>query len=130
MFVSSLIALFAPLLGFVTVGTLSQRLSAKWGAILTIVPMFFSFCAGALIFHQTCILGQLSYVHLAPFLHIGSLDLSWSIYLDALSGLMTGVVTSVSFLVHIYSVGYMHGQKGVPRFMCYLSFFTFCMLHM
>ena len=128
MFASSLTALFAPLLGFVVVGTLSQRLSSRWGAILTIVPMFFSCCAGVLVFYQTCVLGQLSYIHLAPFLRIGSLDLSWSIYLDALSGLMTGVVTSVSFLVHVYSVGYMHGQKGIPRFMCYLSFFTFCML--
>ncbi|TGW15794.1 NADH-quinone oxidoreductase subunit L [bacterium NHP-B] len=128
MFSAGQIALFAPLVGFLIVFSFSQQLSDRWANVLTIVPMFLSLYAGAHVFYDACILGQLSSLYLAPFLHLGSLDVSWALYLDPLSGLMTGVVTCVSFLVHVYSVGYMHGQEGVPRFMSYLSFFTFCML--
>ena len=58
----------------------------------------------------------------------GDLNLNWSIYIDTLTAVMLVVVTSVSFLVHVYSIGYMQHDPDKPRFMGYLSLFTFAML--
>jgi NADH-quinone oxidoreductase subunit L len=58
----------------------------------------------------------------------GSLDVNWSMLIDPLSAVMLVVVTSVSSLVHIYSIGYMSHDPHKPRFMAYLSLFTFAML--
>ncbi len=56
------------------------------------------------------------------------LGLDIAFLLDSLSILMMVVVSSVSLLIHIYSIGYMHGDPGYVRFFCYLSLFTFAML--
>ena len=58
----------------------------------------------------------------------GGVDVTWSIRLDTLSGVMILVVTIVSSMVHVYSIGYMAEDKSIPRFMAYLSLFTFFML--
>lgn len=58
----------------------------------------------------------------------GNLQINWSIYIDTLTSVMLVVVTSVSALVHIYSIGYMSHDPDKPRFMSYLSLFTFMML--
>ena len=58
----------------------------------------------------------------------GSLKAEWSVRIDTMSSVMMVVVTTVSALVHIYSVGYMHEDKSRPRFFAYLSLFTFAML--
>ena len=58
----------------------------------------------------------------------GSLNVNWSINIDPLSSIMLVVVTFVSSLVHIYSIGYMSHDPHKPRFMSYLSLFTFSML--
>lgn len=55
-------------------------------------------------------------------------QISWGLYVDSLSAIMAVVVTLVSFMVHVYSVGYMAGEKSIARFMSYLSLFTFFML--
>ena len=54
--------------------------------------------------------------------------ITWGLYVDSLSAIMAAVVTCVSFMVHIYSLGYMKGDKSIARFMSYLSLFTFFML--
>ena len=58
----------------------------------------------------------------------GSFTANWSINVDPLSSVMLVVVTFVSALVHIYSIGYMSHDPYKPRFMSYLSLFTFSML--
>ncbi len=62
------------------------------------------------------------------WINSGSLDVNWSMLIDPLSAIMLVVVTSVSSLVHIYSIGYMSHDPHKPRFMAYLSLFTFAML--
>lgn len=54
--------------------------------------------------------------------------ITWGLYVDSLSAVMAVVVTTVSLMVHIYSLGYMAGDKSIARFMSYLSLFTFFML--
>lgn len=128
MFTLATTALFSPLIGFCVVGGASQYLSDRLAAFLSLFFMTLCLLAGILVFHETCIVGTRYYVSLAPFITFGSTYLGWDIYLDTLSGLMVGIVSSISFLVHLYSVGYMKGETGVPRFMSYLSLFTFFML--
>lgn len=65
---------------------------------------------------------------LLQWIGMAGLDFSWSLQFDGLTLVMLLVVTSVSALVHIYSRGYMHGDKSFARFMAYLSLFTFSML--
>lgn len=65
---------------------------------------------------------------LFDWIHSGSFQVSWSMRLDTLTAVMLIVVTSVSALVHIYSIGYMHEDPSRARFFAYLSLFTFMML--
>ena len=65
---------------------------------------------------------------IATWINSGSLNVNWSMKIDALSAIMLVVVTLVSSLVHIYSIGYMSNDPHKPRFMAYLSLFTFAML--
>ncbi|MDB5620875.1 NADH-quinone oxidoreductase subunit L [Tardiphaga sp.] len=67
-------------------------------------------------------------VLLMPWINSGDLQLSWTLRVDTLTAVMLVVVTTVSALVHIYSLGYMEDDPNRPRFMAYLSLFTFMML--
>src|SRR5258708_298469 len=67
-------------------------------------------------------------VPLAQWIVAGGVDVQWALRLDTLSAVMILVVTIVSSMVHIYSIGYMAHEHGKPRFMAYLSLFTFFML--
>ena len=58
----------------------------------------------------------------------GALDVDWALRIDTLTVVMLVVVNTVSALVHIYSIGYMHHDPHRPRFFAYLSLFTFAML--
>ena len=58
----------------------------------------------------------------------GQLPADWGFLLDPLSAVMILVVTGVGFLIHVYSVGYMHDDPGYPRFFTYLNLFIFSML--
>ena len=68
------------------------------------------------------------HLSLFPLFSLSILKLNWAISIDALSSLMLIVITTVSLVVHLYSVGYMKHDKGKSRFFSYLSLFTFCMI--
>ena len=67
-------------------------------------------------------------VSLLPFMTSGDLKVDWALRIDTLTAVMLVVVTTVSALVHLYSIGYMHEDPYRPRFFAYLSLFTFAML--
>jgi NADH-quinone oxidoreductase subunit L len=67
-------------------------------------------------------------VTLFNWISSGDLKVNWSLKIDSLTAIMLAIVTAVSTLVHIYSIGYMHEDKSISRFMSYLSLFTFFML--
>src|SRR5207245_1152669 len=71
---------------------------------------------------------QVGVIPLASWIIAGGVDVNWALRLDTLSGVMIVVVTVVSSMVHVYSIGYMHGDPSIPRFMSYMSLFTFFML--
>ena len=67
-------------------------------------------------------------VHVMPWINSGDLQIAWSLRVDTLTAVMLVVVTTVSSLVHLYSIGYMDEDPHRPRFFAYLSLFTFAML--
>jgi NADH-quinone oxidoreductase subunit L len=71
---------------------------------------------------------KLVIVQLFSWIDSGSLDINWSLRIDTLTAVMLIVVTGVSSMVHVYSIGYMAEDTSIPRFMAYLSLFTFFML--
>src|SRR3954468_21073689 len=71
---------------------------------------------------------KLIVVKLFTWIDSGTLDVSWMLRVDTLTAVMLIVVTGVSSMVHVYSIGYMAEDPGTPRFMSYLSLFTFFML--
>ena len=91
--------------------------------LVTISAIFSGFILYEVIFNQ-----YQDNITIATWINSGSLDVNWSMKIDPLSAIMLVVVTSVSSLVHIYSIGYMSHDPHKPRFMAYLSLFTFAML--
>ena len=82
-----------------------------------------------MVFYAIGIQGAEPYtVKVLTWIQSGDLDLNWALKVDTLTAVMLVVVCTVSAMVHVYSIGYMHHDPDVPRFMSYLSLFTFCML--
>ncbi|MDP4840919.1 MAG: NADH-quinone oxidoreductase subunit L, partial [Alphaproteobacteria bacterium] len=124
-----IVAVFAPLLGFLIVGSVGNLAGKRISGIVSVVLMAFSTLSAWHIFLDV-IRGELvsHLVTLCPWIHVGNFKVDWQLYFDPLTATMVTVVTTVSFLVHLYSLGYMNHDKAVPRFMAYLSLFTFTML--
>jgi NADH-quinone oxidoreductase subunit L len=122
------IAVFAPLIGAVLAGIGRPFLgkSASLGA--SILFMVISAAAGVADFVQFAQTGPMPPLHIADWISVGDFTPDWSLRQDALSLVMVAMVSVVSALIHIYSLGYMAHDKTVPRFFAYLSLFTFAML--
>jgi NADH-quinone oxidoreductase subunit L len=120
---------FLPLAGFLIAGLFGRSIGAKASEYVT---SGFLVVAGVLswIAFFSVALGdaQLTVVPVLSFIHSGPLQADWALRIDTLTAVMLVVVTTVSALVHIYSIGYMHHDPHRPRFFAYLSLFTFAML--
>ncbi len=79
-------------------------------------------------FYQVGLEGHDARITLFSYITFGDLHSEWALRIDSLTAVMLVVVTTISSLVHIYSVGYMEDDPYKPRFFAYLSFFTFAML--
>lgn len=118
-----------PLLASILVGLLPKRLPIALTHYITIGAMVFSLVLSLLI-AKAFLWDGLPAQHTLVYTWgtSGSFQFHLGFLQDALSALMLLVVTFISLLVHIYSVGYMAGESGYTRFFCYISFFTFAML--
>jgi len=119
---------FLPLLGAVIAGFFGRAIGDRGAQLITCGAMVLAAILGILVFRD--IMGQdtARVVTLGQWIVAGGVDVSWALRLDTLSGVMILVVTVVSAMVHIYSIGYMAHDPSIPRFMAYLSLFTFFML--
>ena len=119
---------FLPLLGSLVVGFFGKKLnlmlSHSLSCLMIIIPFFLSLYFLKLTLSESYQI----VVPLFEWLSSGDLITEWSLRLDLLTSVMLVVVTSVSSLVHIYSIGYMSHDPHQTRFFAYLSFFTFAML--
>jgi NADH-quinone oxidoreductase subunit L len=120
--------LFLPLLASITSGFFGKYIGDRNSEIVTSLFVSISALLSLIIFYQVIVNGYENNVTIATWINSGALDVNWSIKVDALSAVMLVVVTLVSSLVHIYSIGYMSHDPHKPRFMAYLSLFTFAML--
>ena len=122
------IIVFLPLLGSVLSGFFGRYIGSKSSEIITCLCVSISACLSLFIFYKVIYHDYTNHVIIAKWIESGTLNVNWSIYVDPLSALMLVVVTVISAIVHIYSVGYMSHDPHKPRFMSYLSLFTFAML--
>ena len=123
-----LLIVLLPLLGSIAAGLFGRFLGFRGAAIITVSCVLASSFLSCIAFYEVALSGSPCYLKLAPWFFSEMFDASWGFYFDSLTVVMLIVVTFVSTLVHIYSISYMSGDPHIPRFMCYLSIFTFFML--
>jgi len=119
---------FLPLLAAVYTGFGSRLISVRQAQVVTCIAVCVSAILSGVVFYNVAILGVPETLHILRWMHSGAFSVSWSLKIDQLTAVMLVVVTWVSALVHIYSVGYMAHDPHPQRFMAYLSLFTFFML--
>lgn len=120
---------FLPLLGFLIVGLFGNSLGAKASEYITSGFLVISAVLSWVAFFAVGFgHGEVFTVPVMRWIQSGGVDASWALRIDTLTVVMLVVVNTVSALVHIYSIGYMHHDPNRPRFFAYLSLFTFAML--
>jgi len=125
-----LVPLF-PLIGFLINGFIGKKLPGKLSGIIASLMVGMSFIISVMIFYQ--LKGMDPHhreieQHVFTWLTAGKFTLPFALLADSLSIVMMLVVSGVSFLIHIYSIGYMAGDKGFARYFTYLNLFVFFML--
>lgn len=121
-------AVFLPLAAAVLVGFSWNRISHGAARFLTTGALAISALCAWILFAKLAGGAETFTVDIGTWLQSASLDVRWALRIDMLSSSMLLLVTTVSALVHLYSVGYMAEEPATPRFMAYLSLFTFFML--
>lgn len=130
-------AVFLPLLGAVLAGILAfvtpaakerrQRVD-RLAQVFSCGSLLLAALAAAFVFIDVVVEKNAGTIHLLTWIDSGTFEVSWALKWDTLSAVMVLMVTFVSAMIHIYSVGYMAHDGSVPRFMAYISLFTFFML--
>ena len=120
--------IFLPLIASIISGFFGRFIGDRNSEIVTSLLVSISALFSIYVFYQVMVDGFQENIVIATWINSGELNVNWSMNIDPLSAVMLVVVTSVSALVHIYSIGYMSHDPHKPRFMAYLSLFTFAML--
>tara|TARA_B100000287_G_scaffold296437_1_gene279650 strand:- start:2866 stop:4779 length:1914 start_codon:yes stop_codon:yes gene_type:complete len=120
--------LFLPLVAAIISGFFGRLIGDRFSEILTSLCVSISAILSFVVFYKVISDNYSNNLIISTWINSGTLNVNWSINIDALSSVMLVVVTLVSSLVHIYSIGYMSHDPHKPRFMSYLSLFTFAML--
>ena len=120
--------IFLPLIASIISGFFGRFIGDRNSEIITSLLVSISAILSIYVFYEVVVNNYQENIVIAKWINSGSLDVNWSMNIDPLSSVMLVVVTLVSSLVHIYSIGYMSHDPHKPRFMAYLSLFTFAML--
>ena len=119
---------FLPLIGSFVSGIFGKNLGDKNSQILTSSFVLLSAILSIFIFYEVITQGYSSNKHIFNWISSGNFNIHWSINIDPLTSVMLVVVSLISSIIHFYSIGYMAHDHHKPRFMAYLSLFTFAML--
>jgi NADH-quinone oxidoreductase subunit L len=117
-----------PLIASIISGFFGKYIGDRNSEIVTSTFVSIAAILSIMVFYNVIIHQYEENIIIATWINSGSLNVNWSMKIDPLSAVMLVVVTSISALVHIYSIGYMSHDQHKPRFMAYLSLFTFSML--
>jgi NADH-quinone oxidoreductase subunit L len=119
---------FLPGLAGLFVGLFGRALGARPSELITTSALIISCALSWIVFWRVGFDHETAHVAIERWITSGELDVSWAFRIDTLTAVMFVVVTTVSALVHVYSIGYMHEDPSRPRFFAYLSGFSFAML--
>jgi NADH-quinone oxidoreductase subunit L len=119
---------FLPIIASAIAGLGGRFIGNRASELVTTGALFVSAALSIFVFYDVCWLGHEHIQRLMTWISSGDLEVSWSIRVDSLTAVILVVVTGVSSLVHLYSIGYMADDPHRPRFFSYLSLFTFAML--
>jgi len=123
-----LVLIFLPLIGSFISGFFGRYLGSFWAAYIATGSVFVSCCFSFFVFYEVALSMSPVYLKLFNWIESEMLVVNLGFIFDSLTCIMLLVVTIVSLLVHIYSLSYMECDPHLPRFMSYLSLFTFFML--
>ncbi|WP_201834068.1 NADH-quinone oxidoreductase subunit L [Microvirga zambiensis] len=119
---------FLPLVGFLIAGIFGRLLGPRPSEIVTTALLFVAAVLSWVSFIQVGFGDGATRIQIAQWMSVGDLQVDWAFRIDTLTAMMLVVVNTVSALVHLYSIGYMHEDPHRSRFFAYLSLFTFTML--
>src|SRR5690242_3485424 len=122
------IAVFAPLAGAAVSGLLGRIIGDKAAVGASILGMIIAAICGPLACFQLTAGSEPGVLDLSNWIESGRFHVDWALRYDTLSAVMVAMVTFVSMLIHVYSIGYMAHDATRWRFFAYLSLFTFAML--
>ncbi len=122
------LAIFMPLLGAAIAGFFGRIIGDRASQIVTCVGVGIAAICSIPIFNEVALNHNDRVVHVLTWISSGTLEVNWALRFDTLSAVMVMTVTCVSTLIHVYACGYMSHDDSQPRFMAYLSLFTFAML--
>lgn len=120
-----------PLLGFLIISLNNRRLSHGMASTVACGTVLLSFILSVILFIQLLDKPEdprSFHVVLADWINVGNLSVDISFLVDPLSSIMLLIITGVGFLIHVYSIGYMHSDAGFNKFFSYLNLFVFFML--
>ncbi len=119
---------FLPLLGSLVAGLFGRRIGARNAELVTSGLLGLTALLAWIAFFLVGFGHHTDHVPVANWFTVGDLRVDWALRIDTLTAVMLVVVTTVSTIVHVYSIGYMHDDPSRSRFFAYLSLFTFAML--
>ena len=123
-----LTAALAPLVGAIAAGFFGKTIGRRGAHTVTILGVLLSFVISAMTLYAVATAGAHFNATIYEWMVLGSLKMEVGFLIDPLSAMMMCVVTFVSLMVHIYTIGYMEEDPGYQRFFSYISLFTFSML--
>lgn len=123
-----LLIVLAPLLASVVAGLFGQQIGKIWAHRITTSSVALSFLLSLFVFKVVALDGTILNQNVYLWAEVDSIKMQFGFLIDNLSVLMMLVVTFVSLMVHVYTIGYMHDDPGYTRFFSYISLFTFSML--
>ena len=119
------LAVFAPLIGALISGLLGKAIGDRAAMGASVLGMLIAAICGPYAFFT---LAEPGTIDLGTWIEAGKLHVSWALRYDTLAASMVAMVSFVSMLIHVYSIGYMAHDATRWRFFAYLSLFTFAML--
>ena len=123
-----LLLVLLPLIGSIAAGLFGRFLGSRGAAFISTGCVSLSTLCSFIAFYECGLCSSACSLEYASWFSSEMFDASWGFYFDSLTVVMLLVVNVVSTLVHVYSISYMWGDAHIPRFMSYLSIFTFFML--
>jgi len=123
-----------PVIGFLINGLFGKRINnEKLSGIISSLAVFIPFVIGVGTMFELIGLppeNRKIIINYFSWIATGGLNLTYAYYIDPLSISLVLVITGIGFLIHVYSIGYMHGDKGFAKFFCFLNLFVFAMLNL